>query len=340
MWAQAVPEHPLHRQGQASSPTPIVSAWLATTRRSRIHALDNCLEHLEAASEGGARQVSPKLAARISKMVPSVAAGITISEALDLVFKEQEAVQRFDPDRELSSVDGTKGSSVGRLDERADPIDRTAAQVLTDQIKEALEPPSLLLLEAHERRAWYALGYRSWEAYARLEFGLSRSRSYELIDHGRVIKAVMTAARLKSLPEISAYAAEQLKPALGFALEQIASRVSEDAGETHARQVVREVVARTRADLKKSAAAASSRAIVALHETNGARSSGDHAVCEESYPRETMRQLRSIIEFLIELPNPEAVLRQVSHDDQDCLAGIAVAAGKLTDLATAWERIR
>jgi len=340
MWAAVVPEHPLHRQGQASRPTPSVSTWLATTRRSRIHALDNCLEHLETASEGGARQVSPELAARISKMVPSIAAGITISEALDLVFKEQEAVQRLDPEDQLSSVDGTTRSSVRLLNATADPIDRTAAQALTDQIKEALEPPSLLLLEAHERRAWHALGYRSWEAYARLEFGLSRSRSYELIDHGRVIKAVMTAARLKSLPEISAYAAEQLKPALESALEQIASRVSDDPGETQARQIVRDVVARTRADLKKSAAVTSSRGLVALREPNPARSNGRPEVCEESYPRETIRQLCSIIEFLIELPSPEAVLRQAAGDDRDCLERIAAAAGKLTDLATAWERIR
>jgi hypothetical protein len=67
------------------------------------------------------------------------------------------------------------------------------ARALTDEIKGATERLYALLLQAHEGRAWSALGYDSWRDYAMTEFGMSQSRAYQLLDQGRVIQAIEAA---------------------------------------------------------------------------------------------------------------------------------------------------
>ena len=49
------------------------------------------------------------------------------------------------------------------------------------------------MLEAHDRRAWQALGYPTWEQYVKKEFNLSRSRSYQLLDRAKVTHALFAA---------------------------------------------------------------------------------------------------------------------------------------------------
>jgi hypothetical protein len=66
----------------------------------------------------------------------------------------------------------------------------TEARALTDRIKAGLDELWALLLEAHDRRAWQALGYDTWEAYVGGEFAMSRRHSYRLLDQGRVIREI------------------------------------------------------------------------------------------------------------------------------------------------------
>lgn len=64
------------------------------------------------------------------------------------------------------------------------------ARSLTDRIKSRSEELWHLLLEAYERNAHTALGYKSWGAYFEAEFGGKKSRAYELLDAGRVVRAI------------------------------------------------------------------------------------------------------------------------------------------------------
>ena len=50
----------------------------------------------------------------------------------------------------------------------------------------------LLITEAHDRAAHFALGYESWDDYVRAEFKMSPSRSYQLLDTGHVMRAMAT----------------------------------------------------------------------------------------------------------------------------------------------------
>lgn len=68
------------------------------------------------------------------------------------------------------------------------------ARALTDEIKGSVERTWLLLSNAHERKAWAALGYGSWRDYAMAEFGLSQSHAYRLLDAARVVREIEAAA--------------------------------------------------------------------------------------------------------------------------------------------------
>lgn len=91
--------------------------------------------------------------------------------------------------------------------------DEADARALTDQIKTSVEKTWRLLLNAHEWKAWAALGYGTWEAYVRAEFGIGRSRSYQLLDQAQVVREIEAAA-MSTVVDISEREARDLKPHL------------------------------------------------------------------------------------------------------------------------------
>ncbi|MCA1844987.1 MAG: hypothetical protein LC792_17700 [Actinobacteria bacterium] len=48
--------------------------------------------------------------------------------------------------------------------------------------------------DLHRGRAWLALGHATWGELVRAEFGLSRARSYQILDEGAVIAAIQNSA--------------------------------------------------------------------------------------------------------------------------------------------------
>lgn len=67
----------------------------------------------------------------------------------------------------MTLVDADTGEIVDLLDEGQ-------ARDLTDRIKAELSATWDLITEAYQRRAWAALGFQSWDAYCKTEFGASR----------------------------------------------------------------------------------------------------------------------------------------------------------------------
>lgn len=128
----------------------------------------------------------------------------------------------------------------------AGPMDRAEAQAITDRIRNAVESLGSLVEQAHDRRAWKAMGYATWEAYVSAEFGFTRQRSYHLLDQGRVSKAISEAAGdLSTTVDISEREARDLKPDLPDVTKEIRQRV--EAGEEPAKAVA-EVVTAKRAE--------------------------------------------------------------------------------------------
>lgn len=84
-----------------------------------------------------------------------------------------------------------------------DDLTADQARTLTNDIKSSAERVYSLLLTAHERKAWAALGYHTWESYVRTEFDMSRGRSYQVLDQARVIKAIGDAAGVSTSVDIT-----------------------------------------------------------------------------------------------------------------------------------------
>ena len=92
--------------------------------------------------------------------------------------------------------------------------DEAHARQITEEIRANVEKVHQLLIRSYEWQAYRALGYPSWRDYAMTEFGISKSRAYELLDQARVIRAIEGAAPdvVSGMPEINARQADALAP--------------------------------------------------------------------------------------------------------------------------------
>jgi hypothetical protein len=147
-----------------------------------------------------------------------------------------------DPEVEqlAGGYDAADVTSVSCQDRTATPLSAEDARALTDRIKTTAERLLSLLLEAHERRAWEALGYDSWRTYAVAEFGMSKSRAYQLLDQAKVLREIEAAAGSTDV-ELTEAEARDIKPMLGEVAAEIRERVAEGPPEQVA-DVVKSVV--------------------------------------------------------------------------------------------------
>lgn len=129
------------------------------------------------------------------------------------------------------------------------------ARRLTDEIKGAAERVWSLLVEAHDREAWAALGYGSWRDYATTEFGMSQSRAYQLLDQGRVVRAIEEATGHSTSVELTEAAARDIKPRLVDVTKAIKEKVTAEATAPEperVKEIVAEVVAEEREKAKQA----------------------------------------------------------------------------------------
>jgi len=299
-------------------------------RRKHLRLLDSCLGWLEEANQRGEQVVSERLGARLETLVPGCTSGISVDSALDLVFAEQEKWVGAS-----SAVLGNDGSSLGYEDvqrvELTNPSDLNPsdAKSLTERIRSSLSGTCLLMLEAHQRRAWFVLGYTTWESYIRREFGLSRSRSYELLDQARVILAIRDAAPMSGMPDISSRKAARIKPHLSLVVDAIRSAAASE--QTPSPDDVMRVVAAVLKDSRGSSGAAS-------HQTaRGAitRSDSMSTPTDATQPDRPRPQLSDVIEFIAQLPPAVDVLRHVAPSDLPSAERVQRAADWLARFAVA-----
>lgn len=145
----------------------------------------------------------------------------------------------------MSLVDTTTGEIV--------ELTTAEARALTDEIKHAAERVWSLLLQAHERGAWKALEYPTWESYVRAEFDMSRSRSYQILDQGRVVREITAAAGVSTMVDIDEREARDLRPHLPHVAAAVRERVERlplDAAPVERERIVREIVTEARATLR------------------------------------------------------------------------------------------
>lgn len=93
----------------------------------------------------------------------------------------------------MKGHDSTVTGSLALAVETGAFLSRDEARDLTERIKASVQQVWDLLVEAHERRAWVALGYGTWAEYVKQEFGVSKAYSYRLLDHGYLVREIQEA---------------------------------------------------------------------------------------------------------------------------------------------------
>jgi hypothetical protein len=96
------------------------------------------------------------------------------------------------------------------------------------------------------------LGYSTWEAYVRTEFDMSRSRSYQILDHAKVTKELVSASGVSTSVDISEAAARELKPVLHQVITRIHERLAEGDPDADPAEVVNEEVEKFREELDQA----------------------------------------------------------------------------------------
>ena len=83
-------------------------------------------------------------------------------------------------------------------------LSRAEARSLTDEVKNDAERLWRKLVELYEGGAHEVLGYKSWGAYFKAEFGGSERRGYQLLDAGKLAKELTASpvnhGSLRSVP--------------------------------------------------------------------------------------------------------------------------------------------
>lgn len=150
--------------------------------------------------------------------------------------------------------------------EIVDAMTRDEAVALTVCIRDHAEQMWGMLVEAHDRRAWSALGYTTWADYVQAEFDMSRSRSYQLLDRGRVIRAIEEVTGVSTSVDITEAVARDIKPHLKAVTDSIKEKVTAEATvePERVKEIVAEVVAEERTKAKQQAE--DRAAIAALNE--------------------------------------------------------------------------
>ncbi|TGT36198.1 hypothetical protein [Mesorhizobium sp. M8A.F.Ca.ET.165.01.1.1] len=110
-----------------------------------------------------------------------------------------------------------------------DALTKAQATALTKRIRQHIDNAWSDITKAYEGKAWKALGYGSWEAYVRAEFDISRQRSYQLIDQGKVITAIAeaTGQSVQRVGQIPARDVGAVKDDLPAVQAEISSRVAQ-----------------------------------------------------------------------------------------------------------------
>lgn len=104
--------------------------------------------------------------------------------------------------------DGLAGQE---LDDHTGDLTYDDAKLLTEYIRSTADALYVLLHRAHTGKAWKALGYASFAAYAKSEFDISKSRAYQLLNQAKLVDEITYALPEGSTVVISEAVARDLK---------------------------------------------------------------------------------------------------------------------------------
>lgn len=117
-------------------------------------------------------------------------------------------------------------------------LTETQARALTEKIRKAAEAMWTQVLYAYKCRIWLAYGYSTWADYLAIEFDMSRSRGYQLLDQANVTLALAAAAEVE--PEtvnLSAAEVKAIKPDLPAVVDKVREATTGQSKTTRSKTV-------------------------------------------------------------------------------------------------------
>lgn len=157
--------------------------------------------------------------------------GVFMSDILDSIDDlvdddELDYEEEFSFDEEAESLD--------TLLENEGDMSEQQAREITEAIRSAATATYILLAQAHEGKAFKALGYSTWADYVKEEFEISPQRSYQLLDLSRAINLIEDSAPEGTNVKLTEAQARDIKRELPKITEQIREATQnlepEDAG--------------------------------------------------------------------------------------------------------------
>lgn len=122
------------------------------------------------------------------------------------------------------SAEESEGSELFEVSDAL--LTESEAKEITENIRSTGEVLYVLVSRAHAGKAHKALGYSSFESYVKEEFGMSRSRAYQLIGQANVISEITSAVPEGTKVDISESAARDLKGMLDKIVPEVAERTA------------------------------------------------------------------------------------------------------------------
>ncbi len=138
-------------------------------------------------------------------------------------------------------------------------LNRDDASRLTAKIKGYAGRTFQLLAEAHDRKAWKALGFTSWAQYVAIEFDMSKSRAYQLVSQARIVAELAEIAEVSTdvdtSPLVSEAAARDIAPVMGEVRSAIEAELAEhpEADEAERAEMVEKIVEEKRTEVTRRA---------------------------------------------------------------------------------------
>lgn len=134
-----------------------------------------------------------------------------------------DTIDELDDDFDLEDDDfeAQNTSEVAEYVEEDDEMTESEAQEITEAIRSAATATYILLAQAHERKAYKALGYETWADYVKEEFEMSAQRSYQLLDLSRAIAMIEGSVPEGTVVKLTEAQARDIKRELPRITEQL-----------------------------------------------------------------------------------------------------------------------
>lgn len=177
-----------------------------------------------------------------------------MSDILDSIDELMEDDEDFELEGTLILPDEDEEAGDLVLDEIASPdMGEIEAREITEAIRSAATATYILLAQAHEGKAFKALGYETWKDYVREEFEISPQRSYQLLDYSKALNMLESAAPEGTIIKLTEAQARGIKKELPKITEQIEEetkgKTPEEAGDVIDR-IVEDIKEQKKADDK------------------------------------------------------------------------------------------